>query len=407
MTMKKVHFVAWLWAVSFWGWSQPTLLTETTSLVAGSSACLEDLLELEIEVLNETGSTMNLYVTRTLLDTVSPFNYPYVSGNEGAQERFCWGPTCFQYGTDVSPLNPMFLVTLEPGESTSTFRADYFHNGVVGESTFRYCFVPTENPLDATCQNLTFGMVEANPALGCTDPSAWNFDPEACEDDGSCAQADYSCSGAGGLWWDGVPTGVGWPATTWTAGIANNDFGVMHVGPTMSVDGQEIEVLGWSIAGSSGLPAGLTMDWDVDEALAPSQACFHVSGATSAVGTFSVVLLLDVQTTVFGIDLDLEAVPFEFELQVVPNPCGEVGCTLPVAVNFNPNAVLDDGTCFLAGCTDPEALNYHPAFSFEDGTCLYDSDIGPSCPMDGDSDGVIGVGDLLVLLTMFGTNCSL
>ena len=99
--------------------------------------------------------------------------------------------------------------------------------------------------------------------------------------------------------------------------------------------------------------------------------------------------------------------PFEFELQVVPNPCGEVGCTLPVAVNFNPNAVLDDGTCFLAGCTDPEALNYHPAFSFEDGTCLYDSDIGPSCPMDGDSDGVIGVGDLLVLLTMFGTNCSL
>ena len=86
MTMKKVHFVAWLWAVSFWGWSQPTLLTETTSLVAGSSACLEDLLELEIEVLNETGSTMNLYVTRTLLDTVSPFNYPYVFGNEGAQE---------------------------------------------------------------------------------------------------------------------------------------------------------------------------------------------------------------------------------------------------------------------------------------------------------------------------------
>jgi hypothetical protein len=118
-------------------------------------------------------------------------------------------------------------------------------------------------------------------------------------------------------------------------------------------------------------------------------------------------VLLDVETVVFGNPLVVEDVPVTFELEVLPHPCGVVGCTLPVAVNFNPQAVIDDGTCFLAGCTDPGAINHHPAFTFDDGSCVYDDPTGGSCLMDGDGDGTIGVGDLLTLLTMFGTTCQL
>ena len=107
-------------------------------------------------VLNETEDTLELMVTRTFLDTVSPFNYPYVSGASGSYERFCWGATCFNFGTDASPANPAFLVTLEPGEETDTFISDFYPNGVTGTSTLRYCFHQDGPPSLGACHDITF-----------------------------------------------------------------------------------------------------------------------------------------------------------------------------------------------------------------------------------------------------------
>ncbi len=111
------------------------------------------------DVLNETDSPMTLMVTRTFGETVSPFNYPWESGAPGSYERFCWGPTCFQYGTDSSPTNDMFLLTLNPGESTNTFRGDFYPNGVVGNSTLNYCFHPVGAVLDGACHSVTYSVV--------------------------------------------------------------------------------------------------------------------------------------------------------------------------------------------------------------------------------------------------------
>lgn len=49
------------------------------------------------------------------------------------------------------------------------------------------------------------------------------------------------------------------------------------------------------------------------------------------------------------------------------------GCTDPVALNYNADATIDDGSCqySTAGCTDNTAVNYNPAASVEDGSCLY------------------------------------
>ncbi len=48
------------------------------------------------------------------------------------------------------------------------------------------------------------------------------------------------------------------------------------------------------------------------------------------------------------------------------------GCMDDAAVNFNPDATEDDGSCeYLMGCTDPGAVNYLPDAVEDDGSCFY------------------------------------
>lgn len=102
------------------------------------------------------------------------------------------------------------------------------------------------------------------------------------------------------------------------------------------------------------------------------------------------------------------------------------GCTDPFACNYSSEATIDNGTCdySCSGCTDPEADNYDPAATVDDGSCVQGSQFcGPGtiwdpellicvgtvtedpCPADLDTDGIIGTGDLLELLGMFGMYC--
>jgi len=62
------------------------------------------------------------------------------------------------------------------------------------------------------------------------------------------------------------------------------------------------------------------------------------------------------------------------------------GCTNPAAINYNPEATLDDGGCIFTtnavqvvnqhlpgpGCTNPAASNYNPESIFDDGGCIFD-----------------------------------
>ena len=48
------------------------------------------------------------------------------------------------------------------------------------------------------------------------------------------------------------------------------------------------------------------------------------------------------------------------------------GCTDPDAMNYDPEAILDDGSCGypVVGCTDPSAFNFDPEATTDDGTCV-------------------------------------
>jgi hypothetical protein len=79
----------------------------------------------------------------------------------------------------------------------------------------------------------------------------------------------------------------------------------------------------------------------------------------------------------------------------------DFGCTYPLASNYNPFVETDDGSCEFDGCTDPLASNYNELANHNDGTCEYEF----PCPGDLNGDGTVGVPDLLVIIGNYGSNC--
>ncbi len=54
---------------------------------------------------------------------------------------------------------------------------------------------------------------------------------------------------------------------------------------------------------------------------------------------------------------------------------GVCGCTNPLSCNYDPEAIINNGSCGYNGCTDPSACNYLSYATCDDGSCLYGNDI--------------------------------
>ena len=120
------------------------------------------------------------------------------------------------------------------------------------------------------------------PIVGCTDPTAFNFDPLALYDDGSCCLL---------------------------GGCTDDSF----------------------IVDANGLMPG-------DAGYIETQYCNYDEDACYDDGSCAV---------------------------------GACGCTDPLAQNYLPTAIVDDGTCVYCGCMDPLAVNYDAAAVCDDGSCQY------------------------------------
>jgi hypothetical protein len=153
--------------------------------------------------------------------------------------------------------------------------------------------------------------------LGCTFPDAVNYNPAAIIDDGSCEFNVFGCTD---------PLAANYDAA------ANIDDGSCVYG-----------VLGCTDITACNFNAEATLE--DDSCLFPGDACDDGNAST--------------QQDSYGADCVCEGLL--------------AGCTVPVASNYNPNAVIDDGSCEFdnEGCTDPTALNYDPAALADDGSCIY------------------------------------
>ena len=103
--------------------------------------------------------------------------------------------------------------------------------------------------------------------------------------------------------------------------------------------------------------------------------------------------------------------------------CEYNGCTNEAADNYDPHANEDNGTCIVPGCMYEEATNYNAAATYDNLSCefmipsvhcgegTYWDDFAQACltivtcQEDLDGDGVIGINDLMELLSSFGTMC--
>ncbi len=74
--------------------------------------------------------------------------------------------------------------------------------------------------------------------------------------------------------------------------------------------------------------------------------------------------------------MDLKAVNFNPEATINDGSCNYTvipiyGCNNPQADNYDPNANTNDGSCIFSGCTNPLAMNYSPFANQDDGSCIF------------------------------------
>ena len=81
----------------------------------------------------------------------------------------------------------------------------------------------------------------------------------------------------------------------------------------------------------------------------------------------------------------------DFDGDGVCDPFEVLGCDDPNAINYDPNATQDDGSCIpiVEGCTNADACNYNADANVEDGSCDFESCVGclnpTACNYDADA----------------------
>ena len=240
---------------------------------------------------------------------------------------------------------------LSSPQATADAVRSYILNGVdqvanlVGE-TVTGGRLNVRNALDLAIEN-------CNPDLGCTDPTACNYSPEAITDNGSCLQFD-DC---------GVCGGDNSSCTGCTDPVACN-----YDAEATIEDGSCIDGTGITVAVGGGSWDG-EIGWSLDlngEVLASGGAgtvtaclpegCFTLSmtdsygdGWNGAIYTLSaadgtVIATGDLDTAQQG-DGSTQGSDV---VQIGVDSCG-LGCTDATACNYDPAAIIDDGSCIFGG----------------------------------------------------------
>ena len=271
------------------------------------------------------------------------------------------------------------------------------------------------NDTDSCCYN-----------CGCTDETAFNYDADACFDDGSCYPFIDGCLDASYSEYV-TPTGdvqvdantddgscenlIGcWPGETFYmiawVGALDNTFEITNA------SGEVVYSNEWGFATS-----------DVDYICLPSDDCYTVSpgvntdvawnlsgcascgpDGTGVNNDYDVVITSDADNMNFGVCYgctDSEADNFDADANTEDGSCQYWGCTNAEACNFDADANTDDGSCLTAyGCMDDTMWNYDSSATCPDDSCIpfiYGCTNAEACNFDADANTDDGS-----CLTIFG-----
>jgi len=182
-----------------------------------------------------------------------------------------------------------------------------------------------ENPC-AISITLPEQIVECSGLTGCTDAMACNYNPDACEDDGSCLSSD--CNGdCGG---------------TATAGTTCDDG---DAGTENDVYGEDCTCAGTTVSATEGCTDSNACNYNPDATEDNGSCLFNdctgeCGGATIA-GTACDDGDAGTENDVYGEDCSCNGTPIDGVV---------LGCTNELYCNYNPSATVDDGSCIGNDC---------------------------------------------------------
>lgn len=219
--------------------------------------------------------------------------------------------------------------------------------------------------------------------LGCTDPDACNYDPDAIEDNGLCAENGVC----------GICGGNGSSCSGCTNPIACN----YDADATIDDDSCIIGGTGINIAVGGG-----SWDQEISWSIVQDDNTVIIDGTTGSVelcigdGCYTFEMndsygdgwngaIYTITNTVSGEVID------SGDLDTAASGDGS---------NYGENTFcIEGGEPDVPGCTDSSACNFDSAATLDDGSCDY---ISCACPYDVNGDGSITVADLLIVLGEFG-----
>ena len=213
----------------------------------------------------------------------------------------------------------------------------------------------------------------------------WQYDGEQLQPEAagvSCSYELFSCANTGDPVWNSIILGV-YPASTSEIqyGLTWERDVLLNVPNFYEYQGNMYDVVGFDVNGVSGVPEGLTIDIaSGDQVVYNNQACLGLSGDVLQEGSYTLEISGTLLLSILGAPFSIEDIVLTHQIEVTPNTDGIPGCIYDFAGNFNPIATYDDGSC-VAGSQGP-------------------------CPGDLDGDELIGVGDILSLLSLFNSSCN-
>ena len=236
-----------------------------------------------------------------------------------------------------------------------------FPGGGVTPTTVLGCMDPNANNYNsaATVDNGTCDYTPSSETYGCMDSNANNYNSAATVQQVSAADTSNPCT------YDPVDPVDVYGCMDQSANNYDASATIQQVSDTDTSDPctyDPVDTYGCTDPTANNYYAGATQDdgscYYCDQAISCWSDCPNPTEQTFTTASCGIVDNCGDST---GWPLDQEP--------VCPAPID--GCTDATAVNYDPNASNDDGSCYYnPGCTDSGASNYDPAADFDDGSCI-------------------------------------
>lgn len=222
---------------------------------------------------------------------------------------------------------------------------------------------PGSNPLETVC------IPCGSRIYGCTNRAALNYNIRATHDDGSCVflqPPELSYGGTSlllpqcGRIFRFSPSLTGGPVVGYE--ICNSTANPPLPSPPswINLDPKTGQLFGVSPCGQ-----GLNCDFEPFQIRVCAINDAGVGSVTITINPFCPVVVPGCTNP--------KAVNFNPDANQDDGSCQIVGCRDPQAPNFDPEANID-GFCVKLGCTTPGALNWNPLANTDDGSCVFCQD---------------------------------